>query len=229
MAEVGAAQEGRRGWVRIAQRGACLLAAAAALAGCGARLSLRVPPGAIAELPLERKLTLLDAENELLAAQDARETQEERWVRARDGIEDARRHRSEAEALRARAKRASGPLEAWDAAVREAEARVRWADADDDLQAAELKASDGLLLVAQARYELARAAEVEAAALPGSAGVKAADYQLQVEKLQRAAAERVAAAAKQRAEAQQVKEKWQAARAELQRASGGGQGSAWTP
>src|SRR5262249_34140917 len=50
---------------------------AALLCACAPKVALRVPPEALAELPLERKLTLLDAENDLLAAVDSRDAQEE--------------------------------------------------------------------------------------------------------------------------------------------------------
>ncbi|MBS2025355.1 MAG: hypothetical protein JST92_23385 [Deltaproteobacteria bacterium] len=201
----------------------------ASLWGCAARVSLRVPPAAIAELPLERKLTLLDAENDLLAAQDARDAQEDAWYHARDLIDDANKRRSEADEQRARAKKSGAPLETFEAQIKEAVARIHYAESEEDLQLAMLKASDGQLLLAQAKYELVRANEVEAAALPGAAGVKVPDYQKQVDRLAKVAADRQAEVAKQKEKTQAVKDKWTQARAELMQASGGGVGSAWVP
>jgi len=96
-----------------------------------------------------------------------------------------------------------------------------------EVQKAEVHVAEAGLLVAEARFELTRASEVSAAALGHSRGVKPEKYQEQVDELSKVAAERTAEAKKQRAEADAASVKWQAARADLTRLTGGAQGSAW--
>ncbi len=211
---------------RLAAIAAALLCAFLAM-GCAPRVTLRVPPAAVAELPLERKLALLDQENDLLAAVDARDTQEERWLQSREAEGDAWARKREAEDAREKAQRARTQLEVPDAAIREAQARIEFARADLDLQRALFRAAEVALLAAEAKYEQARAAEVLEAGLTGARGLRAEEFQAQSGKLAALAQQRTAEAAEKRAAADKAQAALQAARAELTRLTGGAQGSAW--
>jgi hypothetical protein len=190
-------------------------------------VKLRVPPTAIAELPLERKLALLDQENDLLAAVDARDTQEERWLQSREAEADAWNRKREAEEAREKAQKASTPLEVPDAAIREAVLRIEFARADLDLQRALFRAADLALLAAEAKYEQARASEVLEAGLAGARGLREDEFKAQTERLAALARQRAAEAADKRAAADKAQAALSQARAELTRLTGGAQGSAW--
>jgi hypothetical protein len=195
------------------------------LSACAPRVSRRVPAAAIAELPLERKLTLLDAENSLLAANDARDAQEEKIAQAAEAYRASRRRVREAEDARDRDKDKGREL--GDAAVREAERRRDVCDKDRALQRALLRQAEAELMVADARFEQARASEVEAAALAGAGGVHVADYAAQVTKLEKVRDERAGDAQKVRAEVDALRTEWDSSREQLAKLSGGAQGSVW--
>ena len=234
IAAVGAAAKGGRSWTKVGagrwsrSLGALLLLIAASpLAGCAPRVKLRVPPSAIAELPLERKLTLLDAENELLSAVDARDLLEERWLAAREAVDDAWTRKREADDARDRAKKGSLPLEVPEAAQRESLLRIEFARADLELARAQLRAGEGALLAAEAKYEQARAGEVIEAGLTGARGLRAPEFQEQSDRLAQVAQQRTAEAAKKKEAADTAAAEWKQARAELTKLTGGAQGSAW--
>ena len=213
--------------VGIGVRAGLLLALSVSLLACATKVSLRVPPSAVAELPLERKLTLLDAENALLAAADAKEAQEERVLLAGDARRAAQKRIRDAEDARDRDRVAKDGPAVGDAAIREAEARKNFSEKDRDLQRELLKLAEVDLMVADAKFAQARAAEVEGAALAGAQGVKLEDYAKQVAKLEKVRADRAAEAAKVRAKADEARAAWDSVRGELTRLSGGAQGSVW--
>jgi len=192
------------------------------LCACAPRVSMRVPSEAVAELPLERRLTLLDAENDLLAATDAVDARQEQV----DEI-PALREQAEERKRAAGTQEQNGHDSAAVTAMHEGEARVDYLEHDAEVRRANLHVAQAALLVAQARFEEARATEVEAAALPGSRGVRRAEYHEQVERLAKVQAAAESEAAKTRASAAEAEKKWRAARAELTRQTGGAQGSAW--
>lgn len=225
--------EGGCGWSGVGKRAGSLaavlllVAGAAFGTGCAPRVKLRVPPAAIAELPLERKLALLDQENDLLAAVDARDTQEERWLASREAESDAWARKREADEAREKAQKARTPLEVPEAAIKEALLRIEFARADLQLQRALFQAAEVALLAAEAKYEQARAAEVLEAGLTGARGLRAEEFKAQTERLNAAARQRSAEATEKRAAAETAQAALQQARAELTRLTGGAQGSAW--
>jgi hypothetical protein len=204
------------------------LAACALLCACAPKVSLRVPQEALAELPLERRLTLLDAENDYLAAVDARDAQEEQLQQTETQHKDAEQRKHEAEENLSRTKgQADANTSVASAALREGETRLVLSERELDAQRAELRVSDASLMVAEARFELMRANEVSAAALGHSQGVNPEKYQRQIDELGKVTAQRETEAKTKRAEADAANVKWQAARTELMRLTGGAQGSAW--
>jgi hypothetical protein len=140
-------------------------------AGCAAHLSEHVPSAAVAELPLECRLALLDAESEVLAAQDARDAQEETALAATEAVrEAAHRVRVSEEALDGKEND-----DVARAAHMESSARREFAEADDSLQHVRLATADAALLLAQARFELARAREVDRVGQGGRYSVRLTD------------------------------------------------------
>jgi hypothetical protein len=192
-----------------------------AFAACAPSVSLRVPGPAVAELPLERKLVLLDGENGLLAAVDARDAQEDRAFAAGEARRDASRRLKEADNAR------EGSPDVLRAAVAEAEARREFADRDRDLQRALVDVANAELLVADARFEEQRAKEVESAALAGAQGIHLDEFAAQVAKMERARDSRAADAKSAQADADKARAAWEAARGELAKLTGGAQGSVW--
>ena len=192
---------------------------AAISAACAPRVSLRVPSDAVAELPLERRLTLLDAENELLAADD-------RIDAAQIALEEEAGRRDQAKE-RLRLSREHAADAGGEAALHESEARLTFCEREIDEQRAQLRIAEAALLVAQARFEESRAAEVEAAGLPGSRSVHRDEFHAQVERLAAAQAEVEKKSEPVRAAAGEAEQRWREARAELLRLTGGAQGSVW--
>ncbi len=211
---------GRNVGMRRAAARMCLCFAIAGLSACATKVSLRVPQKAIADLPLERKLVLLDAENGLLAAVDARDAQEEKLFAAGQARRDAQRRLREADDSKDKADVAR-------AQVTEAKARRELADKDRDYQRALLEVAEADLMLADAKFEEARAQQVEGAGLPSGSGVRAADFDEQVAKLQKFRDGKSAKAKEIAAELDKQRAQWDAARGELKKLSFGAQGSVW--
>lgn len=194
---------------------------------CAPRVSVRVPPEAIGALPLERRLTLLDAESERLAAVDARDGLEERALAAEDALRLAGARQEAAEGALAKMKKAKKPTEVADAVLAESVARVLFATRDLDLQRARLRTGELSLLVAEARYERSRAAEVESAGLAAAWKIKPGAFEDQVAALEAAAGVRAAEEARAKEQAAPARAAWEKAREKLSQLTGGARGSAW--
>ncbi|HUJ26857.1 MAG TPA: hypothetical protein VLW85_12615 [Myxococcales bacterium] len=207
--------------------GWAMLVYPALLCACASGVSLRVSPEALAELPLENRLTLLDAENDYLAAVDARDAAEDRVLQAVEARGQARQRRHEAEDNLSNARKEKETPDAAEAAVRESEARVELADRRIDSSRAELRVAEAALDLADARFEQARAGEVVSAGLSHSHDVKPEKFQRQVDDLARVRTEREAKAQEVKARTDEAEQQWRAARAELTKLTGGAQGSAW--
>jgi hypothetical protein len=199
----------------------------ALLCGCVPGVTLRVPRAAVANLPLEQRLTLLDAESDVLAAQDARDRQEEE-LQAADNrqTESEGRVRSARQAL-SRARETSTSTDIAAAALEEATARLRFAERTVILERELLTIADLSVELARARFELARAHEVDAAGQGGRFGVRLADYQHQADAIARAVDERMQEDEHVRAAVADSQQAWKSAAQELAKLTGGGQGSVW--
>lgn len=197
-----------------------------AVAGCGPSLSTRVPDEAIARLPVERRLSLLDAETDLLAAVDRRDAQADRVLASEEAIVAAGRRLEEAEE---RLDRKDASREVGKAAVDEGEARVEVARRDLALEQARLDRDEVLLLVARARFEQVRAREVKDAGLAAAFDLEESAFSDQLEELASAVAKREKKEASRRTKADEARVKWTAAREKLAALTGGAAGTVWTP
>jgi hypothetical protein len=203
------------------------LLATTSLGGCAAHLTEHVPSEAIAKLPLECRLTLLDAESEVLAAQDVRDAQEEATAAARESVAVADRRVDTAETNLKKARSANENVDIANAAVTEAESRLAYARADDELQHARLETTDAALLLAQARFEFARAHEVDAAGQSGVWSVRVQAYTDQVARISRHLDETKLAEQRVQTNADESRKAWSGASEKLAGLTGGAQGSVW--
>lgn len=188
--------------------------------GCAATVSRRVPATAVANLPLERQLGLLDAEGDVLAAQDARDTQEERVLIARSAVEEARA----AEAVRPNS---GGDIDLARTAHSEAAARREYAERTEQLERARLATSEATLTLMHARFELARAREVDAAGQGGRYSVAVADYQRQFDGVDAELRHRTQDEEALRLTTETARKSWVEASSRLAQRTGGAQGSVW--
>jgi chromosome segregation ATPase len=206
-----------------------LVGLALALAGCAGPVSTRVKPDLVKALPVESRIELLDAENALFASIDALDA-------ARDGLEDAERQADLADGnvdeAKDQRKRARDTHDATaesvaELAITEANARKQFLKFQQKVLRATLKVREAELDAARGRYELSKAKEVKRVALQGTEALKVDAYEAQVQRLD----DRVKAIAADegavRADADARKKEWDDARAQLAKATGGAQGSAF--
>jgi hypothetical protein len=195
--------------------------------GCVPSVTIHVPRAAVASLPLEQRLTLLDAESDVLAAQDARDRQEEELQKADVRIADAEaRLNASRRALDAAVRNATNQDIA-KAAVEEAEARRKYAEQSAALERRLLGVSDLSVELAKARFELARAKEVDTAGQSGRYGVHVADFQHQAEAISKSVEERMQEGEHERAAVTDAQQTWKTAAQQLANLTGGAQGSVW--
>jgi chromosome segregation ATPase len=202
---------------------------AGALAACGPSVSLRVEQRSLKDLPLESRLDLLDAENDLFAAVDRRDDAEQGIDDARTALRRADNRVSEEEhdLDQAHDRRDAAGIEVGKLAVQEAKARRRVQDWDLDLAKGNLDVEDARLLVAEARFERAKADVARKARTAGAADLKLKDFDKQVDNLQRNVQDEQKDVAKVQKKSEKDRQKWQALSRQLAELTGGAQGSAW--
>jgi len=201
----------------------------AVLAGCGPSVSLRVEQRSLRDLPLESRLDLLDAENDLFAAIDRRDDAEQAIEDARLAERRAKQRVSEADRNldQARDRRDAQGIEVGKLAVDEAKAHRRVQEWQVDLAYGDLEVEEARLLVAQARFERAKAEVARKAKTPGAAELKLKDFDKQVDDLQKHVADVVKDREKEQKKSEKDRQKWQALSRQLADMTGGAQGSAW--
>lgn len=205
------------------------LLVAAGLAACGSDPRLRVDGSVLERISVENRLLLFDAENELDIAIDDRDQLLEE-LRALDGRRratlerredterDARRFRDDGDAARAEIAELRGQA---------AEAQLDHLEARQRATTVRLERQARVLVVAEARFELAKARLVKRNNVPGAADLRIEDFEAQVDKYR----ERVDAFDERLAEAEaRVSEReaaWSMAATRLRQASRGAYGSRW--
>ncbi|MEO1227553.1 MAG: hypothetical protein AAFZ18_01520 [Myxococcota bacterium] len=205
------------------------LLVAATLAACGSDPRLRVDGSVLERISVENRLLLFDAENELDIAIDDRDQllEEMRALELRrrtalDGQEDAeraaRRFRDDGDAERAEIAALRGDA---------AGARLEHLGARRKATEVRLARQERVLVVAEARFELAKARLVKRNNVPGAADLRIEEFEKQVTRYQEKVAafdERLAEAEAQVAEREEA---WSMASARLRQASRGAYGSRW--
>ncbi len=205
-----------------------IVALALALAGCGG-LSHTVDKRLLADVTIEHKLMLFDAENDVSIAVDEREQvlRRLRELRREAAEAGAQRREAESDEERAEAKNDSKRVELAVEAAAVAEKRLAYLVAEMAVERERLAAQEGLLWVALAKYELAKAKLVERNNLPGAADLELPDFEAQVDACIEDAKQLQADLTESEAQAAERLKEWLAARDALAQRSGGGVGSPW--
>ncbi len=198
------------------------------LAACGGGVSLRVPKKSLDALPVDERLDLLDAENDLFVAIDKHDDAVEA---VRDAREAYRRAASQvAQAVRD-LDRSSGSSDPEAVVAREelVEAKLHraWLDRSIDLAEEALAVADEEVLVARARLERAKAQAVERAKVPGAASLSMRDFDAQVVRLERREKSLRDDLANDRKHANEERGAWLSESRKLSDMTGGALGSPW--
>ena len=190
--------------LRSALAGVALLASA-----CGPKYGLRVPDGVVKNLPFETRIELLEAENELAVAIDRRDESQNDILRARDQL---RRAKDRLRAAKQEVGNADDPVskEVAALALTEAEARVKYLRAHQDVNVRLLDIEELSLRCAVARYEQSRLDAARKAKVEGSENLDPKRYEDQVKSCdQEVAARRAELKAQEQAEAEKAKVSWE--------------------
>jgi hypothetical protein len=205
-----------------------ILAISIALSGCGG-MSYTIDRDLLRDITIENKLLLFDAENDVSIAIDERE-QIQRQIRdLRTDIRDAHAQVREADGdrERAQAKNESARSTLAERARAVFELKITFLLAQIDLLREKLVVQDRVVLVAETKFELAKAKLVKRNNVYGAADVDLTDFEAQVDD----AVESARGARQDFAEDEKalvaVKGEWQKAREQLAKDSGGGVGSPW--
>ncbi len=205
------------GWVPLAL---------AALLGCG---HARVSDQSLAALPLEAKLDLIEAENDLFIAIDAVDEMSNRVLETKEDYQKSdERIREAKEALKlAEASSDVNHRAIAELSIQESKERRAWLDAWLSVQWALLDAEKAKLELAKARYERVQAQTVKKANVAGAEKINLADFDRRVADLEADSKKAAERAQKEAETAEKVKSTWSATRRTLAQKTGGGQGSAW--
>ncbi len=196
--------------------------------GC-AGLGSTVDRDLLAEITIENKLLLFDAENDVAIAIDERERLAREIYQARMDIVDAEAQVDETydDEDRAEAKgddkRAQLSAMARDVFV----LKIDYLDRNLALLRDKLDAQDGLIMVAKAKYELAKAKLVKRNNVRGAQDIDLAEFEEQVSDYVEAAKDTMVDLAEFEKEVEAYKKQWLSTRDQLMAASGGGLGSPW--
>jgi hypothetical protein len=194
--------------------------------GCG---HSKVSERSLAALPLEAKLDLIEAENDLFIAIDAVDETATRVLETKDEYDRSRtRIREAQESLKqAESGRDARHLEIAQLSLQESKQRRVWLDSSVAVQWALLDAEKARLELARARYERVQAQTVKKANVPGSEKINLADFDQRVASLEAKVKKASDSAQKQTQAADKIKGSWDETRRTLAQKTGGGAGSAW--
>lgn len=201
---------------------------ALSVSACGG-LSYSVPRDLLQEVSVENKLTLFEEENNVSIALDEREQIRREIQLVKEDIIDTDKQIEEAigDGERAADK---GDAERERIAVMAEEVFAMKKDflrEQIGLLRERLKVQDAFIYVAFARYELAKAKLVKKNNVRGAQDVDLEDFEEQLTEYVEAAKGYQQDFSEREAEVEEVRKGWLAQREQLQKASGGGIGSAW--
>jgi len=201
-------------------------ACALLLSGCGL---LRVEERAVALLPLESKLDLIEAENDLFIAIDAVDEAANRVNETKDDYRNAGNRIAEAKEALNQAELAKDPklIEVGKLSVQESNDRQAFLSYWVDVMWALLDVEKAKLELARGRYERTRAQAVKKANVSGAQKIKMEDFDKQVASLEADVKALTAKATSRNAAAEKVRGTWYATRRVLAQKTGGAQGSPW--
>jgi chromosome segregation ATPase len=205
-----------------------LAIAALALVGCGG-LSHQVDRDLLKDITIENKLLLFDAENDVSIALDDREQIARRVRELRGDIRDAEAQIREAESDRDRALTKNDAKRADLAAKAKVifEQKIDYLEASIDLLHDKLSVQEKVVVVAEAKFELAKAKLVKRNNVFGASRIEIADFEAQVDEAVAAAREAQQSLSEGEKAVASMREGWEKAREQLAKESGGGVGSPW--
>jgi hypothetical protein len=175
---------------------------------CGPRYALRVPNDVVKNLPFETRIELLEAENELAIAIDRRDEAANEILRARDHLRRAKDRLDAAEDEVDNAEDAVSE-EIAALALAEAEARVTWLRAQQEVNVRKLDIEELSLRCAVARYEQSRLEAARKTKVEGSEHLDPKAFEEQVKSCDDEVAElRAELKADEQAEADAAKAAW---------------------
>jgi hypothetical protein len=188
-----------------------MVAAAVVAAGCGVK---RVPDSVIEKLPYEARIDLLEAENDLAIAVDKLDETRNEVQRTKEQI---RRAKDRLSGARGEVGSAADPTsrEVAELAVTEGEARLDWLRARQEVNGEEEKLADLALTCAIARFEQAKLETARKKKIEGSEALDPADFEGQVKQCEEKYAAARGDAKNVSAQAEEVKNKWEGAKAAL--------------
>lgn len=180
-------------------------------AGCGLK---RVPLKVLEQLPYEAKIELLESENDLALAVDRLDEARAEVQRTREQIRRAKeRHSAAKDEVGAAADQPS--REVAELAVTEADKRVAWLRASQELNVQEEELAEQNFTCAAARYEVVRLTAARKAKLEGSEKLEPAVFEQQLKDCEATYAAKKEKAKVSGDEAEKVRAEWDQARASL--------------
>ncbi len=202
------------------------LALALVLSGCG---MTRVGQSTLEGLPLESKLDLIEAENDLFIAIDAVDEAAIRVNEAREDYQNSELRIDEAEESLRRATEANTAklIDIGRLSVLEAKQRREFLSSWLDAQKTALELSEAKLQLAEAQFERTKAIIVKKANVEGSQDIDLAKFDRQVSNFQEEVDEAIEAFSEDNREAEKYRSVWYSTRHKLAKNTGGGQGSPW--
>jgi chromosome segregation ATPase len=198
-----------------------------ALIGCGPSVSVRVKRESVMALPVESRIDLLEAENELYGAVDELDDAEQAVEDAREGVRRASRRIDEAEKNRDKAGHDPKDREIAELAVQEAKLHRDFQETAVDQAERQLDVVRARLLVAEAIFERTEAEAVKKANAKGASDLKLKDFDEQIQRLEARVKSKKADLAKGQAEEDKARKAWSSASRKLADMTGGAQGSVW--
>jgi hypothetical protein len=206
-----------------------LVVSVALAAACGPSVSLRVEQRSLQQLPLESRLDLLDAENDLFSAVDRRDDAEQAVEDARTAVRRAndRIHEEEHALDRAEDTHDKQGVVVGKLAVEEAKVRRDFLETQVDVARAHLRVEEARLLAAEGRFERSKAEVAKKAKTAGSADLKLKDFDDQVKALEANVAKVQKEYEGEQKDSEKSRQKWLVLSRQLSQLTGGAQGSAW--
>jgi phage gp36-like protein len=179
-----------------------------AVAGCGSKYGAKVPDSMVNTLTYENKVDLVEAENDLFVAYDKVDEAENEISRTRDQIRRAKKSESLANDEIGQAKDQPSKEVAL-LAREEAQARVDYLRARQDLNVRNRSLDELNRTCAIARYQLARLQAVRKVKVPGSEKYDPKDFERQVASCQAELAEKKKSAKPERERMEKARAEWE--------------------
>ena len=203
-----------------------LFALALLASGCA---GVQVDPRSVDRLPLEVKLDLIEAENEMFMAVDALDEQgakaldaREQYRRSTDRIQEAKEVLDQAGRSKDKKQQEVAQL-----ALKESRERREFLDLWSDVQFALLDVEKARLEASRARLERTKAKAVKKANVPGAEKIDPAQFDKAVAKAEAEVKLASDRADQKKAGAEKLRGGWMNTRRDLALRTGGGQGSPW--